>query len=293
MVISVKLGKSSQFMVIVWLYVKLLKKTEAVKMDIEQAQKFLNECLQSRRRSLNNMETAIVNSALQGRQGETYREIAKRLAYKDKSINDKACDLWAILTEIFNEPVSKSNLMAVLERHYQPLDLPELWHLVWEKAAHTDKIYPEVVVPPPKIPVLGIWHPDSISGKTKKIRVGSRIKLKVSLQSPGYLVLLLENTEQEIYCLCPSFLASEPYLSTGEMVLPHNNPDYPSFEVQEPTGTEKIVALVTKEKPSLDWLPSGDKEPLQLDKPHLQGLLAYLQQDQNCQVMRTQYQVVA
>jgi hypothetical protein len=54
-----------------------------------------------------------------------------------------------------------------------------------------------------------------------------------------------------------------------------------------------MVAVIAKDKPTLDWLPQVSEPLLPLQESHLKGLLEYLKHSRDCQVLRMAYRVTA
>lgn len=82
-------------------------------MNIEEALTVLDTVLQ--REFLNNIQELVFR---QSWAGETYPEIAERFGYNANYIKDVGYKLWKLLSEAFNEEITKSNFRAVLRRRY-------------------------------------------------------------------------------------------------------------------------------------------------------------------------------
>jgi DNA-binding Xre family transcriptional regulator len=125
----------------------------------------------------------------------------------------------------------------------------------------------------------------------KSVRVGSYIRFEVNFSTPGYLLLLQKNTSGQVWCFCPSCFAPQPHLDTGKTTLPQEGSPLTSFPIEGTPGEECIVAVITKKVPTLDWLPQGSDEPLQMEERHLMQLLEYISEINDCEVLYTTYAI--
>lgn len=82
-------------------------------MNVEEALIVLDTVLQ--REFLNNIQELVFRQAWAG---QTYPEIAERFGYNPNYIKDVGYKLWKLLSEAFNEEITKSNFRAVLRRRY-------------------------------------------------------------------------------------------------------------------------------------------------------------------------------
>lgn len=138
---------------------------------------------------------------------------------------------------------------------------------------------------------LGLRH-KTPSPYLNEVSKGSDILFKVNLDQPGHLILLEREPSGGMCCICPSEYAPEFQVKGGEITLPQYPPSpYPAFTATE-EGQEQILAVITPDKPSLDWLEKSQQEGLELDHQHLDELLTYVENYSNSQVFYTEYQVV-
>ncbi|WP_254173941.1 DUF4384 domain-containing protein [Planktothrix pseudagardhii] len=136
---------------------------------------------------------------------------------------------------------------------------------------------------------LGMRHKTPYLDKVPK---DSDILFKVNLDQPGHLILLEREPSGGMCCICPSEYAPEFQVKGGEITLPQYPPSpYPAFTATE-EGQEQILAVITPDKPSLDWLEKSQQEGLELDHQHLDELLTYVENCSTSQVFYTEYQVV-
>ena len=161
-----------------------------------------------------------------------------------------------------------------------PVTIKQLWHRLVDLAA------PGLNMGPVLANTLNMW------GEYEEcVPLGSSIKFVVNLPQPGYLILLEQGTSGDIFCLSPSFLAPRPMFDRGRVSLPQKGASRTAFKITGNPGTEKIVAAITPEKPSLSWLPGGKQKPLTIRESHLQDLLLYLQKAKAARVFYTEYTV--
>ena len=65
----------------------------------------------------------------------------------------------------------------------------------------------------------------------------------------------------------------------------------PSFQMEGEPGLEQILAILTKESPTLNWLPQKNDDPLQLEEAHLEQLIEYVKKSQDYKILYTNYTV--
>ncbi|NEO31713.1 MAG: DUF4384 domain-containing protein [Symploca sp. SIO3C6] len=165
----------------------------------------------------------------------------------------------------------------------------QLWQQLWEQANPTNKIQP-VLFPKP-LPTLEMGEAEMSQEESLSFPLNSKIRLEVNLESAGYLLLLEKGTSGKMWCLCPSGFAPQPQHSEGLVILPQYNSRHRYFKLTGSPGEEEIVAVITKDMPGLDWLPKPDEKLLQLREEHLMGLLDYLSDYRDCQILRMTYTV--
>ncbi|MDX2272851.1 MAG: hypothetical protein NW237_13030 [Cyanobacteriota bacterium] len=82
-------------------------------MNTEEAVVFLDEVLEKDKR-LNDLQVSVFSYAWEGK---TYAEIAKVMGYGADHIKHVGSDLWALLSELTGEKVSKANFRSALMRY--------------------------------------------------------------------------------------------------------------------------------------------------------------------------------
>ncbi len=170
-----------------------------------------------------------------------------------------------------------------------PLTCEQLWQQLWHKATENRQL--KLLVP--QLEGLEMGTAEMTESDLLAVRLGSRVKLEVSLDRDGYLLVLEKGTSGKIWCLSPSGFAPEPYVSGGRVILPMRGSRHQSFHITGKTGEEEIVAVIAKTIPLLDWLPNKGDPLLQVGVEHLQGLFGYLRQHPDCLLLRMAYRVVA
>lgn len=156
------------------------------------------------------------------------------------------------------------------------------WEQLLKLATPTDKMGPKLA---------GVL--DMESDYQECVPLGSNIIFEVKLETPGYLLLLEKGTSGRFWCLSPSVYAPQPFLRAGVAVLPQPVSVKKSFKITGNVGLEQLVAVIGKDKPSLDWLPEGSGKTLQLEEGHLNELLEYLEANKDCKVFYAEYTVTA
>ncbi|NJM19222.1 MAG: DUF4384 domain-containing protein [Richelia sp. SM1_7_0] len=163
----------------------------------------------------------------------------------------------------------------------------ELWNRIIQLGSHSEQMGLILV----EEKTLG-WGKDKPSRYVKSVRIGNYIQFEVDFQTPGYLLLLQKDTAGEIWCFCPSCFAPQQHLENGKTSLPQENSPIASFPIEGEPGQEQILAVVTKDLPTLNWLPQGSDEPLQLDENSLTELIEYVGKCEEYQVLYTDYTVI-
>jgi hypothetical protein len=174
----------------------------------------------------------------------------------------------------------------VREQQPKPETLNGLWQLLQQQATQSSEMGPVII--PQKVGTLGmtgLQNHDLIM-----IPINSHIRFEVKFDSPGHLLLLEKEPSGAICCLCPSEYAPELEHPAGVAVLPQKKSQETSFCVNE-LGHEEILAIISKQKPTLDWWCNGGEDVLKLDVSHLLELHDYVERNQNCQLLRMEYMV--
>lgn len=164
----------------------------------------------------------------------------------------------------------------------------QLWNELKTKTTAKNKIGPVLAG---NVSNLGLRH-KTPNPYLDTVPINSDIWLKISLEKPGHLILLEREPSGVMCCICPSEYAPQFQVKPGETILPQYPPSpYPVFTATE-EGQEQILAVITPDQPSLNWLEKSQQEALELDHQHLFELLTYVEERSDSQVFYTEYQVV-
>jgi hypothetical protein len=204
--------------------------------------------------------------------------------FKVNSDADKTHKRWLAVRNWLKETYFEDWLKA-----YQPPTLTEIWLKIWDQAIETTKI----LIQRPKLQTLGVEIKDEWQPKTginyPSFPVETKIEYRVKIPQKNYLILLEKFTSGKIYCLSPSRYMPKFPTDTEEVSLPHEK----LFTVTGDPGFEEIIAITSKIQPSLNWLPQPTDKPLVLETYHLDQLSKYINQNQDCEVMKTKYLIRA
>ncbi|CAD5954111.1 DUF4384 domain-containing protein [Planktothrix agardhii] len=221
----------------------------------------------------------------------------------DNSIEDQEGYVARIVTDYLSKiifPKMKLEGCDFKERHKGKCDLAKQWlektvypqwlkQTLWKqlktKTTARNKVGPVLAG---SVGNLGLLHKKPF---LDKVPLNSDILFKVNLDQPGHLILLEREPSGVMCCVCPSEYAPEFQVKGGEITLPQYPPSpYPAFTATE-EGQEQILAVITPDKPSLNWLAESQQEALELDHEHLFELLTYLEKCSTSQVFYTEYLV--
>ncbi|MCP6761233.1 MAG: DUF4384 domain-containing protein [Fischerella sp. CENA71] len=219
---------------------------------------------------------------------------------------------WATISKFFNGiPISYNiftEICTILDLDWQDIaassnsDIPEeketqktlltfveeLWQQLKTLGSPTEQMGLVLV----QEETLG-WRWQTPNRYAKSVSLGSHIRFEINLESSGYLLLIQKDTSGQVWCFCPSCFASQPQLDTGKTIVPQEGSPMTSFPIEGNPGKEQILAVITKDAPTLDWLPQGSDEPLQLEESHLGQLLEFVNESEECQVLYTDYMITA
>ncbi len=125
-----------------------------------------------------------------------------------------------------------------------------------------------------------------------EVRLESEVIFEIQLSQPAHLTLLEREPDGTVVCLCPSpFAQKSQFVKENRVILPQPNPLLKVFKPNE-LGTEKLLALLTRESPGFDWLEQSRREALKLRSSHLQEIFEYVQQKPEARLLDTEYEVV-
>ncbi len=212
-----------------------------------------------------------------------------------KKLEEKGCDFNGVAKHHW-----KKAKQCLREEHYPewlkehpilPLTCDQLWQQLWEKAMPTDKMKPVLVK---SVATLDMGGSEIEDDDKPSVPLGSKIYFQLQLEKAAYLLLLEKGTSGKMWCLSPSGgFAPNPHLSAGVVNLPLLGARQSHFKLTGNPGVEEVVAVIAKDKPTLEWLSQVSDRLLELREDHLKGLLEYLNHSRDCQVIRMAYRVTA
>jgi len=229
-----------------------------------------------------------------------------RKNWTQQTLADDGVASWATISKFFNRiPISYNifvEICQILDLDWQDIVAPsfpeeepqqvlltpvnQLWQQLQALGSATEEMGLVLV----KAETLG-WKWQANSRYEKSVPVGSYIQFEINLASPGYLLLIQKDTAEQIWCFCPSCFAQKPKLDTGKTILPQEGSPLTSFPIEGAPGKEYVLAIVTPESPSLEWLPQENDEPLELTEHNLMQLLEFVNTNEDCRVLYTEYEV--
>ncbi|AFY33128.1 DUF4384 domain-containing protein [Calothrix sp. PCC 7507] len=231
----------------------------------------------------------------------------KALKAKNLTQTDFALDVglgYTTVSNFFNaKPIYRTNFQEIcvfLDLNWQDIatfgeeaspeltPLDSLWQQLQLLGSPTEQMGLVLV----KEETLG-WGKQIPGRYEKSVQLGSYIRVEINLSTPGYLLLLQKDTSGQMWCFCPSCFAQKPHLNTGKTSLPQEGSPMTAFPIEGNPGKEEIMAVMTKEVPTLDWLTQENDEVLQLEASHLTELLEYVHEHGEYQLWYTDYMVTA
>jgi len=177
----------------------------------------------------------------------------------------------------------------------KPRTIEECWQELQTKAKISQPTKPGEM---PSELIVEKWEP-RLSGMAARTNVkrqsflaNSDLFYRVNSPKTGHLILFEREPNGTIVCLCPSEFAPSTYHAGKETVLPHPDSEYEFFGSDE-LGWEQLIAVITPELPPFQWLEDSRQEALEVNQEHLAGLLDYVNNQPNAEVLYTKYLVVA
>lgn len=208
-----------------------------------------------------------------------YKEVTKYGFNYDKS--------WEFVRKWLREEIFPEYI-----KNIKPETTIELWQELWETSEESNKISVQQSLTENNLPHLGIamgdeWNPNP-QKNYPSFPIGSKINYHFTLNNQGYLIVIEKFAHGEIYCLAPSKLNPNFPANWGRLILPENN----VFTVAPPIGYEEILAILSQDKPQLNWLPQSQDNPLELQTKHLADLVNYVKENK-CEVMQYKYLITS
>lgn len=164
------------------------------------------------------------------------------------------------------------------KRMTKPMRFDWNWQGLVAIAAFTDQIWPVLAEnsDPSRLRLTrDLGAPQE--GVHRAFPIGSRLRLHIELQKPGYVIVLDRGPQGSTYCLCPSRFAPTASLPRGISILPQSPRPWDVFMVSGRHGREEILAIVSDEPLGFDWMPADPTAPARiLDDSSIARLLSRL-----------------
>jgi hypothetical protein len=167
--------------------------------------------------------------------------------------------------------------------------VPKLWQQLWERAVSTEAIAP-VVLDQPGVETLNVsWRGEEVAPEAI-VPLDSKIRYRVQLPRKRYLLLLERFVSGEVFCLSPSFLTLG-YFVAESGTIPEPESRMPYLTVTGNPGVEELIAVASDDCLPLDWLPRSDQEPMELGVTQMLKLMARLEEERDCELLRLRYRI--
>lgn len=196
------------------------------------------------------------------------------------------------------EPICMGGGRSITLVQYSPDTVKEsslnVWEKLWNKATSTNVKVQEWGKP--SIDNLDIklsWEQNE--DEVLRFPWNSKVYYEFTFQESGYFLLLQKFASGKLFCLAPSFLVKS-YVKPKITKFPDsdNSIDLPYIEIDDVhVGTEEVLAIVTQKQPEFSWLPSVEQEPVCINENHLLDLLDFLDEEQQFEIIKTKYEIVA
>lgn len=168
------------------------------------------------------------------------------------------------------------------------------WRQLWNSAK-----YGSIVVKNYDVPSENTLDINTEKWKKKKIyRFPWKTQLYYQIETKvaGYFILIQKFASGNIWCFAPSTLIRDFKKYSGVHRFPDliNAENDPCIEVEAGiTGLERVLVIVTQNKPDFDWLPTNEDIPEQIDETILEDLVNFISQEEEFEIIKTEYMVVA
>lgn len=235
---------------------------------------------------------------------EKARRALRNLNMTQKAlVNERGIASWSTINRFFNGiAIDREifiNICEELNLNWQDIAAP-FSEQAFQKLTPLEKLWQKLQALGSVTEQMGLvlvkeetlrWGWEANSRYEKSVPIGSYIQFEINFDTPGYLLLIQKDTSGQVWCFCPSCFAPQPHLNTGKTSLPQQGSPITSFPIEGMPGKEIVLAIITEQNPVLNWLPTGDAEPLQLTENHLNELIDFVNPNENCQVLYTEYEV--
>ena len=201
----------------------------------------------------------------------------QRIDVEDRPVSEWLPKLLRALEKagVQHNGISSPTASAGAEEPKLAWSLEELWKL----GSFTDQLWPvparaiAPVTPTRGFRDMGEAQDDLSHG----YRLGEQVRLLLEVDRGGHLLLIDRGTSGKLYCLCPSAFAPLCRVERGLNVYPQPGSRYPAFVLSGATGREQLLAILSEQPLSLNWMPNDPRTPARiLSGADVQDLLTLL-----------------
>lgn len=148
--------------------------------------------------------------------------------------------------------------------------MPLTWQALWALTEPNPDIAVEIVKKPL---VAGMEIPDDY--EPYQIPIGANVRYQIPMAANEHLILLEKNGSGDIFCLQPS--------------------RYQKYKVGEPIATSELIAIVSPQKPAVDWweAAASAKGFLPMQHQQLENLMTWTNNARNdCRLWQFEVEIV-
>ena len=159
------------------------------------------------------------------------------------------------------------------------------WQLLWNQATFERIVVQEIGKPEKSLDLII----PGIEDTTPRFPWKAKLYYHIKSKQLDHFTLIQKSASGTIYCLAPSFLAQKP----DRYRTLHRFPDTSGLEVDtDSIGLERVLAIVTRNKPELNWLPGNNEPPKTINETHLEDLAYFVYKQEECDLIKTEYKVI-
>ena len=234
----------------------------------------------------------------------TFRSIYKKLSAgenwdESERKQQKLVDLYLSNKKKIDEhPLLNNKFISSTKEDTSHLALKYLtseywWNLLWEKASPNTLLFE----PYKQIKRANIKSFFMNTGNIQEFPPGAKIRCRLNLEKSGYVVLICKFASAEIGFASPTnSFASVIYSQPGEWNCP--SPDAPKsyFELDEQSGIDKWIGIISDKKIPLSWIPQDIEQlktsnPKQLSSSELRELVDWTVSE-SCELTSGKYRII-
>jgi hypothetical protein len=182
--------------------------------------------------------------------------------------------------ELASDPRNKADIVwQSLEEKYPtwirkniPPNLDEIWQRLWADGEDGSDMFGPITQA--SLKTLGgigdeIERTNSSSEFFRFLKRGAAIKIKVNPVVSGEIIILERNQQGHIFCLCPSYIQKEYFLTDRPLLIPAGE----EFVSMEEPDVLQLCMVTASQLPRFDWLPLTNKQSLQIKSNELKDVL--------------------